>query len=98
MNLSGSAGSSGSAPLIEALGEAARLLEEGDSEGAAQAIAQVVGRCAAVSANGLAADEVALARQLLERCRDAEAQLRARLNAEMQRISTSSRAHSVYQR
>jgi hypothetical protein len=95
MNLAGSADAS---PLLEALGEAARLLEAGDPEGAAEAMALVAGRCSAVSANGLTAQEIEEARQLLERCRAAEPPMRRKLNDEMQRLSTSNRAHSVYQR
>lgn len=96
MNTAGSHDSA--AALIEALSEAARLLEAGDAEGAAGAIAQVVGRCPSVSAQGLGPEGVAIARQLLERCRAAEAPLRRKVTDEMNQLNASQRAHSVYQR
>jgi hypothetical protein len=86
------------AALLAALGEAARRLEEGDPEGAADAMASVVGRCPAVSAQGLGPEAVHTARQLLERCRAAEARVRRHVTDEMAKLSNSRRAHTAYER
>jgi hypothetical protein len=84
------------AALMAALEEAARLLEAGDSEGAAEAMALVVGRCPTVSAETLGAEGIAMARQLLDRCRKAEALLRQKVTEEIAALGTSRRAQSVY--
>jgi hypothetical protein len=80
--------------LMAALAEAARLLEEGDSEGAAAAMAAVMGRCT----GRLSPEEVATARGLLERCRRAEAELRRHVANELARSGASRRAHAAYDR
>jgi hypothetical protein len=91
-------GSADSASLMAALADAARLLEEGDSGGAAEAMASVMGRCKDVSSGGLTADEVSTARQLLDRCRHAESLLRRRVAAELAQSGTSRRAQAAYER
>jgi hypothetical protein len=84
------------AALMAALDEVARLLEAGDSEGAAEAMAGVVGRCPTVSAETLGAEGIATARQLLGRIRQAEALLRQKVTEEIAALGTSRRAQSVY--
>jgi hypothetical protein len=84
------------AALIAALGEVARLLESGDSEGASRAMADAVGRFPSLATGGLGADAVAMARQLLERCRAAETLLRRRLTDEMAQMGHSRRAQAAY--
>jgi hypothetical protein len=86
------------ASLMAALGEAARLLEEGDSDGAVEAMATVAGRCSELAKGGLGSDDVATARQLLERCRQAESRLRHQVAGELARNGTSRRAHAAYER
>jgi hypothetical protein len=86
------------AGLLAALGEAAHFLEEGDSERAAEAMSALVGRCSALSQQGLTPQSVAVARDLLERCRAAEAKLRRHVTDEMSKLSTSRRAQAAYER
>jgi hypothetical protein len=86
------------AGLLAALDEAARLLEDGDSEGAARAISSLAGRCAALSQQGLSPESVAIARGLLERCRAAEAKLRRHVTDEMSKLGNSRRAQAAYER
>ena len=59
-------------------------------------MAQVMGRCPEVSAETLGAEGIATARQLLERCRQAEAPLRRKVTDEIAALGTSRRAQSVY--
>jgi len=86
------------AGLLAALDEAARLLEAGDAGGAGEAMSALVGRCSALSTQGLNAQSVAVARQLLERCRAAEGKLRRHVTDEMAKLSTSRRAQTAYER
>jgi hypothetical protein len=84
------------AALLSALAETASLLEAGDPQGAAAAMARVEGRCPSLSAGGLNADEVAEARRLLERCRDAGGRLHRRVSEELAQNGSARRAHNAY--
>jgi hypothetical protein len=86
------------AELVARLEEAAGLLESGDAEAAALAMARAVGGCPQMSAGVLGPEAIATARRLLQRCRDAEVRLRSKLNAEMGSLGTSRRAQSAYER
>ena len=86
------------AELVAALEEAARLLEGGDSEAAAQAMAGAVGRCPQMPPGALGPEGIATARRLLERCRQAEAGLRRKLQDEMDNLGVSRRAQTAYER
>lgn len=94
--MSTGANTDSAAALMAALGEVARLLEGGDSEGASRAMADAVGRFPSVAAGGLDAGAVATARQLLERCRAAETHLRRHLTDEMAQMGHSRRAQAAY--
>jgi hypothetical protein len=88
------------ASLMAALAETARLLEQGDSEGATAAMAAVNDRCGGLALGGLTADEIADARQLLDRCRVAEDRLRRHVAEELAKsgAGTSRRAQAAYER
>jgi hypothetical protein len=63
-------------------------------------MATVTGRCGDLASGGLTPDQVATARQLLDRCRQAEGQLRSEVADEMNKANTgtSRRAHAAYER
>jgi hypothetical protein len=84
------------AHLMTALAEAASLLEAGDAQGAEQAMARVVGRCPSLAAGGLGAEGAAVVRGLLDRCRQAGAQLHGKLSAELAQTGTARKAHNAY--
>jgi len=96
MSTPGSAEAAGG--LMAALAEAARLLEEGDSEGASAAMAAVTGRCGGLTAGALTPEEIATARSLLERCREAEGRLRRHVAAELSKTGATRRAQAAYER
>lgn len=85
-----------SAALIAALGEIARLLESGDAQGAAEQMGALVGRFPSVSSGSLGPAGVATARQLLERCRVAEAGMRKHVVGEMGKVGKSRKAFVAY--
>jgi hypothetical protein len=84
------------ADLVAALEEAAGLLEAGESEAAALAMASAVGRCPGMSSGALGPEGIATARRLLDRCRQAEAQLRKKLTDDMANIGVSRKAQAAY--
>jgi hypothetical protein len=84
--------------LVIKLEEAAGLLEAGDPEAAALAMASAVGSCPQMSQGALGPEGIATARRLLERCRQAELGLRKKLNDEMGSLATSRRAVAAYDR
>jgi len=86
------------AELVARLEEAACLLESGDPEAAALAMASAVGGCPQMSAGQMGPEAIATARRLLQRCRDAEVLLRNKLNAELGGLGTSRRAQAAYDR
>ena len=91
-------GSDVAADWMAALEEAARLLEEGNSEGAALAMTSVTGRSTTVSSTGLSSEQAATARVLLDRCRQAEGVLRRKVADELAQSGASRRAQVAYDR
>ena len=84
--------------LVTRLEEAAALLEAGDPEGAVLAMASATARCPEIPLGAMGPEAIATARRLLERCRQAEVQLRKKLNEQMGSLGTSRRAVSAYER
>ena len=78
-------------PWITTLEEAARLLQAGKAEEAAQVLAGLQALCDP-SAPRPAPTIVAQARELLQRCFNAEASLRQRVVEDLNRLATSQRA------
>ena len=78
-------------PWLTTLEEGTRLLQAGKAEEAAQALAGLQALCAS-SAPRPSPAVVAQARELLQRCFNAEASLRQRVVEDLNRLASSQRA------
>ena len=78
-------------PWLTTLAEGARLLQAGKAEEAAQVLTGLQALCA-VSAPRPSPAIVAQARELLQRCFDAEARLRQRVVEDLSRLASGQRA------
>ena len=78
-------------PWLTTLEEGARLLQAGRAEQAARVLAGLQGMCEPAAPQPSPA-VVAQARELLQRCFEAEASLRGRVVAELNRLASGQRA------
>jgi hypothetical protein len=78
-------------PWLGTLAEGARLLEAGEAEHAAQVLLGLQGLCE-ISAPPPSPAVAAQARELLQRCYEAETRLRRRVVDEMNRLASGQRA------